>query len=188
MKGFNKINRGLLLTIVILIGVGAHLMASASRQSEVRPEIERVCRAYVEAETQAYLLPQQYRTVSPNIPTAALNDYLDEAANTVSSFYSEDSYAKKQKIEEITQVLKNQAQGRSVILQYERTIRRFKGFYFEGNTVEVSLDMRIDCQESSNGSMRFESSDTITLQKVGGDWKIAASGLTQPGFGALETW
>lgn len=105
MRIWRKINRGAVLTAIVIFGVVIYLAAVRAANEQSRPELERLTREYVQTEIQLLLLPVGEaaasgsdgsgssgtpQTSEPAPTTAQLDAWQAEAANRLKPFFPND--------------------------------------------------------------------------------------------------
>lgn len=184
MKTLSKVNRGLILTIVVILGVAAYLVGVSLSQAGDREEIKKVCAQYIQTELQYRMLPEANRKEDPGISQTDLTAYIDKAKAEIKSHYVDNEICYKYLLEEIETSLKQQAKGQGVVYSYEKDVRSYTDFVFDKDSASVV----VTCNTSYNGPDRYSMSqstvkkntvtkDQMTLQKVDGKWKVTYSYL-----------
>ncbi len=187
MKLFKKINRGLILTIVVVAAVATYLVILSVTQGKEKPIIEDVCTKYISTAISYKQLPDQYKKENPEIPEAELNKYIDSMTADLKAFYTGNEQTYKTVISTNKADLERQASGMGVVFDYKKDIKEFDSFTFDGDTVTVSIltNSVLDGPNIFEPGMPRENisaqtTDTITLQKTEGNWKIIYADLQQP--------
>ena len=109
MKILKKINRGLILTVIVVIGVAVYLGCLGSAQAADREEIISICEDYIKAETGYSMLPEKYRKENPEIPEQELDAYINEAKTELKKFYVDNENTYKYLLERIESSLKSRS-------------------------------------------------------------------------------
>ncbi|HEY5586121.1 MAG TPA: hypothetical protein VIK78_16725 [Ruminiclostridium sp.] len=195
MKFLSKINRGLILMSVVLIAVAIYLMAQSMSQAEAKPKIKDVCQQYIDTAIIYKQLPEKYKKENPEIPQAELDKYIDDMTKALKAFYTPNEQTYKYEIERYKANLESQAKGEGVVFSYKKDIAEYKNFIFEGNTVTVTIltnsvldGPNISLPGTPRESIATQTTDTITLQKNAGEWKIIYADLPEPmKQGAIES-
>ncbi len=183
-----KINRGLILTFAVVLGVAVYLVGLEAVRSKDKEEIKKVCEAYLQMEVAYHMLPEEYRKEQPDIAGPALDEYIRKMQEEITSYYVDNEQCYRYLLERLEENLRAQAEGKGVIYQFEKNIRRYESLSFNGNTVKVTFTSfsTLDGPPGGPGSEenRMESQgdtiDEITLQKVDGKWKVVFSNLSYP--------
>ena len=194
MTLFKKINRGLILTVVVLIVTAGYVILTSVAQSAAEPDIKNICANYIKTAISYQMLPQNYRKETPAMPKTELDNYINSMSKDLEAFYTTNQQTYKYTIDSNKTSLENQAKGIGVIYSYSKVISSYNSFTFSSDTVEVSistssvLDDASDPSTSAGGrqSISSQTTDTIDLQKVGGKWKITYADLEQPSNGGVQ--
>ena len=189
MKQFlKKINRGIGLSVVIVIGIIIYLLVVAAVQAQEKPEIESLVSRYVAAEIKYSMLPVEQRQSDKPMTEAELSTYLDEMADEVIPFYLDNERIRDMAYERMANYLISQTEGYTpVVLEYEKNILSFESFVYDGSRVTVSFKTQsvIERPEDaisgmSGGRIVGEVEDRMILEKVDGTWKVIYAGLSEP--------
>lgn len=182
-----KINRGLILTVLVIIAVATCLTVQAVSFNSAKPEIQEICKDYIKTVTDYAMLPSQYRTDKPNITQAALDTYLAHMNDAIETFYSTNTQASKYVVSSMKVSLKNQANGTGVVYSYKKEIRTVESMNFNENSVTVTMLVNTSYDGPNSASVAGEriaasaqTTDTITLQKSDGKWNIVSANLQLP--------
>jgi len=180
---------------VVLIAVAIYLMAQSMSQAEAKPKIKDVCQQYIDTAIIYKQLPEKYKKENPEIPQAELDKYIDDMTKALKAFYTPNEQTYKYEIERYKANLESQAKGEGVVFSYKKDIAEYKNFIFEGNTVTVTIltnsvldGPNISLPGTPRESIATQTTDTITLQKNAGEWKIIYADLPEPmKQGAIES-
>ncbi|MEG0770835.1 MAG: hypothetical protein RR436_02950 [Clostridia bacterium] len=188
MKWFSKINRGVILTAVILIGVIIYLVSLSVMQSGDKAPIEKVCKDYIASYNKYQLLPKVGNAEKPAMSQDELNVFFGELENELKPYFlgnTGDTVIKNMK-----ENLKNQAKGIDVVHKYEKEVISINNITFNKATAVVNLTTHTTFDGPSHnlykgdGSMptkREEKSgdtrDEIRLAKENGKWYITSAYL-----------
>lgn len=187
MNYLKKINRGLLLTAVILLGIAIYLVVQSAWQNTEKTKIESVCRQYIDTAVKYGQLPEMYRKDKPDMPQKELEDYISNMTAEFGTFYQKGDLNLKSVINRSKASLEDQAAGKGVIFSLKKDILEFSDFIFEGKTVVAGIKSNtvLDGPSASvpgtpRASTSAQTSDTITLRKTDGEWKIVYADLQLP--------
>jgi hypothetical protein len=187
MKFLSKINRGLILTVLIIVAIVIYLVAQSISESKVTPKIKEVCQQYINTAINYSQLPEKYRKTDPEMPKAELDKYIENMTSDLKAFYTNNEQTYKSIVQRYKEDLENQAKGIGVVYSYKKDIKDYEDIIFDGNTVTVTIDTNSVLDGPNNlmpGAPREKVSaqtvDTITLQKTDGEWKVIYAFLQQP--------
>lgn len=188
MKFLSKINRGAILTAGIVLAVILYLIVNAIIQNAQKPAIRQVCEAYLQQEVSYNMLPVEYRKDKPEMNDSALEEYLNEMKADITSYYPDNEQYFQYIIQNLTDTLTIQAEGKGIVYAYEKTILTYDKMIFDKDTVEVSFTSDTTMEQADpygTGSsvkekLTAEVADTIILQKIDGQWKVIYASINPP--------
>jgi len=187
MKVLAKINRGLILIVLIVAAIAVFLVIQASSQAKVKPKIEEVCQQYINTAVSYRQLPEKYKKVNPEIPQAELDKYIDAMTKDLKAFYTDNEQTYKNVIARYKTDLEGQAKGEGVVYSYKKDILEYENFTFDGDTVTVVIKANsvldgpdIMSPVMTRENVSAQTVDTITLQKTNREWKVIYADLQQP--------
>jgi hypothetical protein len=184
MKWINKLNRGAILTGVIVVGIIVYLLVLAAGQRAQTPRIKSVVEGYVQAEMTWQMLPAAARSKTPSISAQALATYIQEQTAVIESYYIDNDAIVGPLVRRMASDLAAQAKGQNVLLDNEKTIARYEGFVFEQDRVTVRFLSRtvLETAGLQSGTVQ-ETNDSVVLQKTGDQWKVVYATLNKPDSG-----
>jgi hypothetical protein len=182
-----KMNRGIILSVVLLLAVVVYLVALAAVQSAEKPLIEQVCREYVSLETQYTMLPPDYRSDDAVMTDQELDSYLSEIENKIAPYYIDNDRIRQLALERLANRITSQSEGWDRLLSYEKEITEFDSFSFSGSEATVKIKTRSVIERPENsagkiegGRLAGETTDTVVLQKSDGKWLVVYAQLNEP--------
>ena len=90
MKSFlKKMNRGVALAIVLVIGLGGFLIVDAVTFSKEEPILKEFLEEYLQEYSQIILLPEQYREIDADIPDDVINAKNEESKKFIEKYFTE---------------------------------------------------------------------------------------------------
>lgn len=182
-----KINRGILLTTVVLLAVIVYLIVLVAAQAGEKPHIEEACRRYVDLEIRYSMLPADVRSGDADMPEEKLEAYLLDMESVLAPQYIDNDRILELALERLRNSLTSQAEGWSVIQEYEKAITSFESFSFSGSEVTVIFKTQTSIERTEStgaktpsGRIAGETTDTMVLQKQGDDWRVVYATLYEP--------
>lgn len=162
MNLLKKLNRGVLLLIILLIGSIVYLVISGVIQSADKKEIVAICQEYIQTELKYSTIPEgtDYET------------YTEEMKKEIKSYYIDNIDSYEPKIAELGINLLYVAMGQTTVTQYEKQVIKFTDINFDGDKVTLTAN----CLTIYNGEQNT-TEDYFALQKVDGEWKITYAEL-----------
>lgn len=185
MKFLKKINKGLILTILVLIVLILYFNNLEKQRDKDKPDIKKACEDFIELTDKYSVLPVELQTLQDNIPEEKVDDYIKQMKKDLADVMidNQESINIQQKI--LEENLKNGYNVLEVRTNLSRKIQKVSSYQFENNQVTVSLKDNVeetiktsDGLEEYDKNNEFEASeDEIVLQKVDGKWKIVYANL-----------
>lgn len=188
MKVLSRINRGVILTAVVLTAVITYLFVLSTIRSTDRPAIRELCAGYIQAAIQYTLLPERFRTDPASMTATVKEQYLLEMETALGPFYIKDEQIRKFNLDNQKSRLASQMRGVGVVFDYQKTIQKYQSFAYNKDLVTVTVITHTvyDGPVMKNRSLGRqkaigETSDTLVLKKEGGEWHIVYAVLIIPG-------
>lgn len=186
MKWFSKINRGVILTVIVITGVVIYLVSLSISQSRSIPELKKLTEEYIQLDVKYAMLPEEYRNETPDITKDELDSFIQEMEEKLSVFYPDEEQYSEFAVKNIAAELTKQSKGQGVILSYEKEIVEFSNFVFKEDTVTVSVltDTSIETtaqddmapyergKMADTGKIRYETDDILIFMRYKGEWKL----------------
>ncbi len=169
-----KINRGVLLLLLLFLGVSIYLMISDAAQKREISEIKNVCQEYLDAKTGWFILPEKYRSGKSDQSAA----YLSVLAQPIRSYLVDDDAVVQSELDGLKSVLDSQKTYSFYYSDYRLQITYFENIIFDGNRAIVRLEGQKTVTGAYLGSenapeIKYDSIFTdIILCKVNGKWKV----------------
>ena len=185
MKVLKKINKGLILTILVLIVLILYFNNVEKQRDKDKPDIKKACEDFIELTDKYSVLPVELQTLQDDIPEEKVDEYIKQMKKDLADVMidNQESINIQQKI--LEENLKNGYNVLEVRTNLSRKIQKVSSYQFENNQVTVSLKDNVeetiktsDGLEEYDKNNEFEASeDEIVLQKVDGKWKIVYANL-----------
>lgn len=187
MKFLQKVNRGLILTLLVLAVVVAYSVSISVSHASEKPEIRNICKKYIATAVDYKMVPEKYRSEKLEMPQGELDKYIADMSRDIKAFYSDNEQTYKYMLASYKASLQDQAKGKDVIYSYKKDITDFKKFIFDGKTVTVTIltnsvydGPNVFQPGTARESIAAQTTDVITLQQINGKWKIVYAYLQQP--------
>ena len=185
MKFLKKINKGLILTVIVLVVLILYFNNLEKQRDKDKPDIKKACEDFIELTDKYSVLPVELQTLQDNIPEEKVDDYIKQMKKDLADVMidNQESINIQQKI--LEENLKNGYNVLEVRTNLSRKIQKVSSYQFENNQVTVSLKDNVeetiktsDGLEEYDKNNEFEASeDEIVLQKVDEKWKIVYANL-----------
>ena len=185
MKVLKKINKGLILTILVLIVLVIYFSNLEKQRASDKTDIKKACESFIELTDKYSVLPEELQTLKGEVPEDKVKEYTNQMKKDLTEIMidNQESVNIQQKI--LEESLRNGYSEGQVRTNWSRKIQKVSSYQFEKNQVTVSLKYNIeetiktsDGIEEYNKNNKFEASkDEIVLQKVNGKWKVVYANL-----------
>ncbi len=173
---WKKINRGVVVTVIIIIGVIIYLIALEAIRASDKPNIEKACQSYIEDVTSSYLLPAEYRSGETKISESQLNDCIISAKENIRKHYIDGSLSYSFQSDDCENILRAQAEAGNIIESLEKEFVKIEDISYNKNTVEVRLNYRTRFSIAPDGKDELITTyETVFLQKADNEWKVTYS-------------
>lgn len=193
MRFLKKINKGLILTIIVLIILVTYLVGVEKQRKSDKTEIKNACEEFVNLTNKYLVLPEEMQSLTNKIPEEQEKEYGEEAEKALKNIMVDNTEAIKIQHQFLIQALKNGYSSTNEIrTKYERKMAEITSYEFEGNTVTVTFSSNVEIetkylnyiQQEQTRALSFTApSDEIMLQKVDGKWKVVYSNLQYETYG-----
>ncbi len=183
MKVLKKINKGLILTIIVLAALLIYISGVEKQRNADKPDIRKACEDFILLTDKYVVLPEDMQ--KSEVSEEKVNEYVNQMKNDVEKVMISNTEALKIQEQVIENNLRDSYNALDVRSKVSRKIKKINGYEFDGNQVTVKLNNQVEIVtkvfdeiESTKETETFEaSSDEIILQKVDGKWKIVYSNL-----------
>lgn len=191
MKGLKKINIGLLLTIITVILVVSYCIHVENTRKAAKEDIMNACNSYIDTMDKYAYLPEEYQVIGIKRSDVDLDNYNNELEKALEEHTSTKGVASIEK-NVLSQIVETQLMDTSsVIVDFDRKIAQVSSIQFSGNQVTVTFISRITVKKKYNdinletGEMEEKikeihheaAGESITLEKIGNDWKVVYADL-----------
>ncbi|MEI8199545.1 MAG: hypothetical protein WCG21_05765 [Eubacteriales bacterium] len=189
-KFIRKINRGIIVTSIVVLLVVGYLVVLSINQKQAVPVIKDACQAYVEADAAWRVLPENFIDGQTAPTDSEVKKYADSLEPEISRYYTENQSILENAVGSVYQNLKLQIMTGRIYTSYANNNIKFQAVTFHDNTVTVDFTTQtvteyVDVAAGSAEPVResAESTNQITLQKEDGKWKIIYASLSVQNMG-----
>ena len=187
LNALKKINRGLLVTLLVVLAVGIYLLINEMIRAGDRTAIQEMLESYVPAEAQLYTVSREQTSESyDEMSEAERNALIDATSSKLAPYFVNQPDALRSAAETIARTV-NQRQG-LWIDSVDSRILKLSSFTFNGSAASVKAKIQMEFEGSpyyisgqtaeQTFSERREYETTFILQKEDGEWKLFySSGL-----------
>ena len=183
MKVLKKINKGLILTIIVLAALLIYISGVEKQRNADKPDIRKACEEFIALTDKYVVLPEDMQ--KSEVSEEKVNEYVNQMKNDVEKVMISNTEAVKIQEQVIENNLRNGYNALDVRSKVSRKIKKINGYEFDGNQVTVKLNNQVEIVtkvfdeiDSTKETETFDASnDEIILQKIDGKWKIVYSNL-----------
>ena len=182
MKIWKKINKGLLLTIIVLIVLIIYLKGVEKQREADKTAIKTSCEEYINLIDNLMVLPEDMQNLSEENE----QKIQDNINNELKKVMIENEDAIELQSQYVLEIVK-QSNENKIITNCKKNIDKISKYEFDGDKVVVKFSSKIETsykhvntetnEEEEKQNIQSTSGDEITLQKVDGKWKIVYSYL-----------
>lgn len=183
MKVLKKINKGLVLTIIVLAALLIYISGVEKQRNADKPDIRKACEEFIALTDKYVVLPEDMQ--KSEVSEEKVNEYVNQMKNDVEKVMISNTEAVKIQEQVIENNLRDSYNALDVRSKVSRKIKKINGYEFDGNQVTVKLNNQVEIVtkvfdeiDSTKETETFDASnDEIILQKIDGKWKIVYSNL-----------
>lgn len=182
MKILKKINKGLILTIIVLVALIIYFNNLEKQREKDKVDITKACEEFISFTDNCVILPEEMQTFNGEISKENEEKIKKQLKEELKKYMVENDEAVEVLYEYLFDKLQYGYLGRNEFkAKSKRTITKISGYEFEGNQVTVSLKSSLestykykdyDGTEKERQNTVSNTYDEIVLQKVDGQWKI----------------
>lgn len=187
MKILRKINKGLILTIIVLLALTIYLVNIERQRKADKEDIKKACEEFINFTDKYSVLPEDMQKLTEPVSESKVEEYKKEMKTELEKLMITNEEAVKLQYQNLEFCLdEGYSNSEGIRSKLERKITKISSYEFEGNQVTVTFEAKVKTtiknlneeneeQESQNS---FDTDgDEILLQKVEGKWKIVYSNL-----------
>lgn len=183
MKVLKKINKGLILTIIVLAALLIYISGVEKQRNADKPDIRKACEEFIALTDKYVVLPEDMQ--KSKVSEEKVNEYVNQMKSDVEKVMISNTEAVKIQEQVIENNLRDSYNALDVRSKMSRKIKKINGYEFDGNQVTVKLNNQVEIVtkvfdeiDSTKETETFDASnDEIILQKIDGKWKIVYSNL-----------
>ena len=187
MKFLKKINKGLLLTIIVVAILIIYLTNLEKQRESDKTDIKNACEEFIALTDEYVVLPEEMRTYTGEISKENEEKIGAQLKEALKKQMVDNDKAIDIQYEYLTDKLQSGYKTENEIkIKNKRTITKISSYEFDGSQVTVSLKTSTEVtykykevtgEEKERKNTLTNPSDEIVLKKVDGKWKIVYSYL-----------
>lgn len=189
MKKLRKINKGLILTIIVVIVLVTYLIGVEKQRESDKEKIKIACEEFLKLRDKYTVLPETEQILTKPISEQVKEQAQKELRQALEKQMVDNNEAIKIQYDYLTSVLQKGYGSENIKSKCKRTIDKITEYEFDGNQVTVrfnsteELTYKYIDQETGKDMESQEKNqyvgDEIILQNVDKQWKIVYSTLTE---------
>jgi hypothetical protein len=179
-KVLQNLNRGFLLSAVIVFCVALFLMLQGMADDKLEPELKAMAENFMAESDTIVVLPEEYRVFrgdSEELRTLNI-DYMqiiDDSSSVDNQFYSDNSQLRQYTLSWLQNCAGNQIDNQVYITSFKTKIVKFRSFSVYKGKATLAFDVLCTGEtltaEGTN-PLTQAGSDTLTFEKENGKWVI----------------
>lgn len=187
MNMLKKINKGFVLTVIVLIALIIYLVNIEIQRKDDKPAIKQTCENYIEIICKYAVLPEEYQVVNKKLTKEDTEKYEKEFSDKLNEVMVENEKARELQKNSIKYYWGETRNATSVLTKFDKKINKFKSFEFDGDQVTVIFASETNKKikyvyEDSEEQIKDENfkshyDESITLKKENNTWKVIYADL-----------
>ena len=180
-KVLRNLNRGFLLSAVILIGVCVFVILQEMADKKLEPELKTMAQEFIADSDKQIVLPEEYRVFdeSGSSDSHFDDDFINKitlSSSVDSGFYSENPSLRKYSLGWLNPILMTQRSSQRYFTSAKTEIVQFNSFSVYNGKATLSFDVLFSSEILSIGGSSamdpVRQSETLTFEKEGDKWII----------------
>lgn len=210
MKLLKKVNKGLMLTLVVLLILVIYLINVESKRNSEKPEIEKTCTEYINLMNKYAIMPKEAQKlynvseVSSEEKEQVKEKSKKDIENSIGKLNEElktrminDELAIEMQKDIVEEFVKSSNdEFVSVITSFNKEISKIRKFAFDDDQVTVTFSSKADLEtkylENNSEEVTRKSTfnaeeETITLKKIDNTWKVVYADMQYSDYTASSS-
>lgn len=187
MKNLKKINKGLILTVIVVIALIVYLVGVEKQREADKGDINKACEEFIAFSDKYVVLPEDIQTFTGEVSKENEERIEKNIKTGLEELMVDNRDAKEIQYEYLKSELKEGYKKDELKTKVKKTITKISSYEFDGDQVTVIFNTNneinykyIDLEtgeEQKDKKVEQEIGEEIILQKVKGEWKIVYSNL-----------
>jgi len=191
MKFLKKINRGLILTVFVVLAVIIYLVSLGIYNASQKPVLEKLTEEFLEVYLQYEMLPEEFRVLNHQMSKEEQEKFLSEMKTELSRFYPEEEMYFEFALTNKKSRVNSLFLGQRAVKSYDKRIINFENFVFENNTADVTFKTLTTIEVYVPGmdqvqKLTDETMDQIIFMKLNGSWNVIHAEINEPHSGMSD--
>lgn len=193
MRILKKINKGAILTIIVLVALVIYLVGVENQRKEDKQIIKQKCEEIVGVIDECMVYPEDMQKLGEEISKEDQAKYEEQVKEKLAEKMIDNEEAVEIQSKILISNLNYQNDENEIRTKYKRNIDKITAYQFEGDQVTVTFLSTVQVEkkykdaltgEEQTSSQSFStSSDEIVLQKIDGNWQIVYTNLQYNEYG-----
>ena len=193
MRFLKKINKGLVLTIIVVLALVIYLVGVEAKRSAEKPNIEQTVKDYIELVDKFAIMPEEYQKIHTKIKNEdeeekinedfekAIQEQLSKFENELKKKMVDNKTARDQQKTILNMIISSSNKPtQSVLTKYDREIKKIKKYEFDEDQVTVTFDSITETEtkyieknkEHTKKNTQKSEGESITLKLENNTWKV----------------
>lgn len=207
MKILKKVNKGLVLTIIVIVALVIYLVGVEKQREADKDDIIKACEEFIDFTDKYSVIPEDVLKLGEVFSQDKLNEYIQKMKNELPEYmiendeavgieaqilqtnienaYSTESTIETENTDEEQAGQSNENIINSIKTKMEREITKISSYEYDGNQVTVTFNSTTTLTTNylNNGETQENQSsfngyeEQIILQKIDSKWKVVYSDL-----------
>ena len=186
MKNLRKINKGFILTLIVLIGLIVYLVGVEKQREAEKVNIIDTMERFIEVTDKYSVYPENINNLSKRVTAEESDKYIEEMKEELKKVMIPNEEVVKLQAQSIENVLKMVNQEREIKTETKRKIMKISDYEFDGDQVTVEFESVVEItrkyldeegKEQTRQDKLISNYDEIILQKIEDEWKVVYSNL-----------
>ncbi len=207
MKILKKVNKGLVLTIIVIVALVIYLVGVEKQREADKDDIIKACEEFIDFTDKYSVIPEDVLKLGEVFSQDKLNEYIQKMKNELPEYmiendeavgieaqilqtnienaYSTESTIEPENTDEEQAGQSNENIINSIKTKMEREITKISSYEYDGNQVTVTFNSTTTLTTNylNNGETQENQSsfngyeEQIILQKIDSKWKVVYSDL-----------
>ena len=185
MNFLKKINKGLVLTIIVVLVLVIYLTGVEKQRKSEKIEIKKVCESFIEFTDKYTVLPEGEKKLKNELTKEDEEKAEKELRTQLEKRMIKNNDAVEIQYSHLLTMLQNGYNSNQVKVKEKRTISKITGYEFDGDQVTVTFNSTVETNykyidEGTGKEMERQESNSyngeeIILQKIDNQWKVVYS-------------
>ena len=144
MKILKKINKGLILTIIVLVALTIYLVGVEKQRKADKADIQKACEEFISFTDKYLVLPKEIQALTEPIPESKIKEYETEMKTELENLMISNEEAVKIQNKFLIANLESGYTSEEIRNKYERKIIKISNYEFEGDQVTVTFRSKVE--------------------------------------------